>query len=525
MKRQIVSCAFLFLLASILCAQIWTPDLQTGQYKNPVLYADYSDPDVIRIENDYYMVASSFNCMPGIPVLHSKDLVNWKIIGHVYDELPLQKYDKPAHGQGSWAPAIRYHNGLFYVYFCTPHDGLFMATAKDPAGKWDLHHVVNIELWEDPCPFWDDDGNAYLIRSKLRGDILYLHKMSPDGKKILDNGTVIFHDEKTQPTIEGPKLIKRNGWYYILAPAGGVPTGWQTVLRSKNIYGPYESKIVIHQGNTEINGPHQGGLVDTKSGQWWFMHFQDKGPFGRIVHLQPVKWKDDWPLIGIDINNDGIGEPVAQYDKPDVGNSYPVTVPQTSDEFESAKLGLQWQWHANPKNHWYSLTAKPGNLRLYCVTNPTQNGNFWFVPNLLLQKFPAPSFTATTKITFEQQLQNERAGLVIMGKQWAYLALEKTKTGTRLGMYEGDYYQGYDKTQLIESIDIEKNTCCLKVTVNENAECTFSYSLTGDNYKPIGRRFTAQPGVWLGAKLGLFAVNPNLKDSNSFADFDWFKIE
>lgn len=525
MKAAVYCWVILPLLISSLSADKWTPELGNGKYKNPVIFADYSDPDAIRVKDDFYMVTSSFNCMPGIVVLHSKDLVNWKIIGHVYDRLPFEKYDKPVHGQGSWAPSIRYYDGLFYVYFCTPHEGLFMASAKDPAGNWNLHHVTDVEMWEDPCPIWDDDGNAYLVRSKLRGDVLYLHRMSKDGKKLLDNGTVIFHNEEKQPTIEGPKFLKKDGYYYILAPAGGVPAGWQTVLRSKNIYGPYEDKIVLHQGSTEINGPHQGGIVELKSGQWWFLHFQDRSPYGRIVHLQPVQWKDGWPLMGVDINNDGIGEPVAQFEKPDVGRTFPVSIPQTTDEFNDNKLGLQWQWHANPQIDWYSLTENPGSLRLYAVQNLSQNSNLWFIPNLLLQKFPAPSFTATTKITFKPDKPNEKAGLVIMGRKWAYLVLTKTKGGLQLGMFEGTYYQGYDKTKLIESADIEQETCYLKVHVDSNALCTFSYSLTGDDYKPTGKKFTATEGVWIGAKVGLFNTNPNIGDSKGYADFDWFRIE
>jgi len=525
MRLIICSYIILFLSGGKLWAENWTADLGNGKYKNPALFADYSDPDVIRVNDDFYMVASSFNCMPGVPVLHSKDLVNWKIIGHVYKRLPFEKYDKPAHGQGSWAPSIRFHNGLFYVYFCTPHEGLFMASAKDPAGAWKLYHVVDVELWEDPCPIWDDDGNAYLVRSKLRADILYLHRMSKDGKKILDNGTIIFQDEKKQPTIEGPKFLKKDGYYYIFAPAGGVPRGWQTVLRSKNIYGPYEDKIVLHQASTNINGPHQGGIVQLKSGQWWFLHFQDRGAYGRIVHLQPVEWKDGWPLIGVDINNDGIGEPVLEWQKPDVGQSVPISVPQTTDEFNTDKLGLQWQWHANPQKDWFSLKKNPGHLRLYAVQNPTQNGNLWFVSNLLLQKFPAPSFTVTTKITFKPDQPNEKSGLVIMGRKWAFIALAKTNDGLQLGMYNGTYFQGYDKTQLIESIDIQQNVCYLKVHVNNQAICTFSYSLDGQNYQNLGDKFTAAKGTWIGAKVGLFNVNPNITDSKGYADFDWFKFE
>ncbi len=510
-------------------AQPWVPDLGNGKYKNPVIFADYSDPDVIRVDDDFYMVASSFNCMPGIPVLHSKDLVNWRIVGHVYDRLPFEKFDKPAHGEGSWAPSIRYHDGRFYVYFCTPHEGLFMATATDPAAKWDLHQVVSVELWEDPCPFWDDDGNVYLVRSKLRANILYLHRMSPDGRRILDNGKVIFHEEQTQPTIEGPKFLKRDGYYYIVAPAGGVPTGWQTVLRSRNIYGPYEAKIVLHKGSTEINGPHQGGIVELKSGEWWFMHFQDRGPYGRIVHLQPVRWQDGWPLMGEDINGDGIGEPVAEWTKPDVGRSYPVEVPQTSDEFEGPKLGLQWQWHANPRADWYSLTSRPGFLRLHVVQNLTQNGNLWFVPNLLLQKFPAPSFTATTQADFHPAQDGERCGLVVMGRKWAYLALYRSDGVLRLGMSLGNYDQGYDATREVESVEVPSGNAHLRVRVqnpsNNVAECSFSYSLDGRRFRTIGETFQAAPGVWIGAKVGLFCVNPNMTGGDGYADFERFELE
>ncbi len=524
MKLFISCIIFLLTMMSLNSEAQWIPDLKNGNYKNPVIFADYSDPDVTRVEDDFYMVASSFNCMPGIPVLHSKDLVNWRIIGHVYDSLPLDKYDKPVHGQGSWAPSIRYHSGLFYVYFCTPHDGLFMATTKDPAGAWDLYLVEAVELWEDPCPFWDDDGNAYLVRSKLRADILYLHRMSPDGKKILDNGTIIFDDTKKQPVIEGPKFFKRDGYYYILAPAGGVPTGWQTVLRSKNIYGPYEDKIVLHQGNTDINGPHQGGLVEIKSGEWWFLHFQDRDAYGRIVHMQPVEWKDGWPYMGKDINNDGIGEPVMEYKKPDVKKDYPVLVPQTTDEFNDNKLGLQWQWHANPKSDWYSFTESPGHIRLYSVKNYTQNGNLWFVPNLLLQKFPAPVFTATAKMTFTPDKSNTKSGLVIMGREWAFLAMTKTEEGLKLGMYTGSYFQGYDKTKCVESIPVDQNTCYLKVHVNDKKICTFSYRFDYTEFQPIGEAFTATTGVWIGAKVGLFSINQNISESKGYADFDWFRV-
>lgn len=513
-----------FLLVNSCLAQPWVADLGNGKYKNPLLFADYSDPDIIRVEDDFYMVASSFNCMPGIPVLHSKDLVNWKIIGHVYDRLPFAKFDKPVHGDGSWAPSIRFHKGMFYVYFCTPTNGLFVATTKDPAAQWKLEHIVDVELWEDPCPFWDDDGNAYLVRSKLRADILYLHKMSADGKKILDNGTVIFNNLERQPVIEGPKFLKKDGYYYILAPAGSVPAGWQAALRSKNIYGPYEDKVVLHTGDTPINGPHQGGLVELKSGEWWFIHFQDRGAYGRIVHLQPATWKDGWPVIGEDKNGDGIGEPVAEWKKPTVTQKAKIDVPQTSDEFNTGTLGLQWQWHANPNNTWYSL-GKQGSLRLMATKNFTQQGNFWFVPNLLLQKFPAPAFTATTYVNASLESDNEKCGLVIMGEEWAYVALYKTPDGVRLGLYTGAYFQGHDKTERVESIPLQQTTYFLRVSVDSTATCTFSYSLDGKSFTALEKKFQAKKGRWIGAKVGLFCSNPNINESKGFADFDWFRME
>ena len=525
MKILIQIIIFQFVLIYSVSAQLWTPDLGNGNFKNPIIFADYSDPDVIRVGDDFYMVSSSFNCMPGIPILHSKDLVNWEIINHVYQSLPLEKYDKPVHGQGCWAPSIRYHDGKYFVYFCTPSDGLFMATARTPYGKWKLTHVVNVEYWEDPCPIWDDDGNAYLVHSKLCGGEFILHKMSSDGKKLLDNGTLIFCDNDNEPIIEGPKFLKKDGYYYILAPAGGVNKGWQTVLRSKNIYGPYETKRVLHQGNTNINGPHQGGLVDTKNGEWWFVHFQDKGVYGRIVHLNPVKWVDGWPIMGKDINNDGIGEPIKEFKKPDVGKTYPIIIPQTTDEFNSGKLGLQWQWQANPKEEWYSFSKKEGTLRLNAVQNLTQEGNLWHVPNLLLQKFPAREFTATTKVEFNGDLKGVQCGLVIMGKRWAYLGLVKEDNIVKLAMFEGKDNRCEKNTKQIEGVNIRAKNVFLKVKVKDGGICQFEYSLDNKKFTTIGNTFSAITGAWIGAKVGLFCINPNMSKSIGYANFDWFRVE
>ncbi len=529
MKNFIVTLAVCF--CSFAYSAPWISDLGNGNYKNPVLFADYSDPDIIKVGDDFYMVASSFNAIPGIPILHSRDLINWKLIGHVYNRLPFEKHDRHAHGLGSWAPSINFHNELFYVYFCTPDLGLFVATAKNPAGPWSLTHMAKVELWEDPDVLWDDDGQAYLVRGKVRADILYMHKLSADGKTLLDDGKIIFKDLEKQPVIEGPKFIKRNGYYYIFAPAGGVATGWQSVLRSKSIYGPYEAKTVMHQGTTAINGPHQGGMVELDSGEWWFMHFQDRGVYGRVAHLQPMVWEQDWPVIGKDIDKDGIGEPVLEWKKPDVGKIFPVEVPQTSDEFNAKELSLQWQWHANPKQEWYSLDrARKDHLRLYAVQNLTQSGNLRFVPNLLLQKFSAPSFTTTAKINFYPSGFKDKAGLVVMGQTWAYLAFYQVGHETRLGLFNGAYEQYDDVTKEIASLPWKQDPSgaymvYLRVDVREGGLSQFSYSDDGSSFKDIGAPFQATKGVWIGAKVGLFSLNSSIEKSSGYMDVDWFKYE
>ncbi|MCD8208914.1 MAG: glycoside hydrolase 43 family protein, partial [Bacteroidales bacterium] len=289
-------------------------------YTNPIIHADYSDPDVCRVGKDFYMTSSSFNCMPGLQILHSTDLVHWEIIGAALEDYPVEGWnDKVQHGNGIWAPAIRHHNGEFYIYCGDPDRGIFMVKTSDPRGHWDAPvWVVKAKGYIDPCPLWDDDGNAYLShgcagsRAGIKS-VLFVAPMSPDGTELLASTRIVYDGHKTQPTIEGTKFYKRNGWYYIFAPAGGVSTGWQTVLRSRNPYGPYEEKVVMAQGNSPVNGPHQGAWIDTPAGEDWFIHFQDKGPYGRITHLQPMTWVEDWPVIGIDEDGDGVGEPVMKY--------------------------------------------------------------------------------------------------------------------------------------------------------------------------------------------------------------------
>jgi len=510
---------------------VWVPDNGNGFYRNPIIFADYSDPDVIRVDDDFYLVASSFSCSPGLPILHSRDLVNWTIIGHVFQQYPFESFNQPQHGNGVWAPSIRYHKGEFYVYFGDPDRGVFMSRAKNPQGPWEpLVHVREAKGWIDTCPLWDDDGNAYLVHAWAKSrsginSILTVNRMSADGKKILDEGKTVFDGHAHHPTIEGPKLYKRAGYYYIFAPAGGVPTGWQTVLRSRNIFGPYEDRVVMDQGRTNINGPHQGGWVELKSGESWFIHFQDRGAYGRIIHLQPMKWIGDWPVIGIDPDGDGKGEPVLAHKKPNVGRSYPAATPQTSDEFAARSLGLQWQWPANYQQQWISLSARSGWLRMYSILAPARALNLWPVPSLLLQKLPAEEFTVTTKVDARQLALGEKAGLLIFGMDYAYLAIKKTESGLRLIKISCKNAIGEGKELEETQTKLGNASVLLRVKVTRGAVCQFSFSEDGERFVPTGALLTAREGRWVGAKVGLFALRDGRSPHPGYADFDWFRFE
>ena len=531
------SCSALALLcfcisASAVSPPLWSPDLGNGGYKNPVLFADYSDPDVIRVGDDFYLTASSFNCVPGLPILHSKDLVNWTIVGHAFQRFNYGNYDTPRHGNGVWAPSIRFHDGQFYIFYGDPDFGIFMARTANPAGPWQpLVRVREARGWIDCCPFWDDDGRAYLVHAFAASragfaNVLHLNRMNPDGTSLLDDGKLIIDGTADGlTTLEGAKMYKRGAYYYILAPAGGVTGGYQMAFRSKDIYGPYEQKKVLAQGGTPINGPHQGGLVELKSGESWFMHFQDRGAYGRITHLEPVHWVGDWPLMGTNRDAQGLGEPVLTCKKPDVGQTFPIEVPQTSDDFDSANLGLQWQWQANPGDQWFSLAARPGWLRLNAVPMPAGATNHWLVPNMLLQKFPAEQFTVTARLDPSQLSPGDECALIIMGMDYSFLAVQKTADGCRLTRVTCRNANTGGKDIPESSSTITKaDPIFLKVQIKPGAFCDFSYSSDGNQFTPIGTSFRARPGRWIGAKVGLFCVSPSASPSTGTADFDWLRI-
>jgi beta-xylosidase len=506
-------------------------DNDDGTYKNPIIHADYSDPDAIRVGEDFYMVSSSFNCVPGLPILHSRDLVSWQIVNHVFErQLPDSVFSMPQHGNGAWAPSIRYHKGEYYVYYGDPDFGIYMSKATDPLDEWSIPHLLRpAKGWIDPCPFWDDDQRAYLVRAYAgsrsgRKSILVIHRMNHDGTELLDDGVMMFDGHDVHPTIEGPKLYKRHGYYYIFAPGGGVPQGWQTVLRSRNIYGPYEDRIVLHRGSTGINGPHQGAWVELENGESWFLHFQDREAYGRIVHLQPIEWKDDWPVIGLDADGDGTGEPVDSYRKPSTGFTGPVARIQTSDEFNSPVAGLQWQWHANPRPEWMFLAGNEGYMRLYCNYFEARDPNLWEVPNLYLQKFPAPAFNATARVNFKPKQDGDRTGMVVMGMDYSCLILEQIDGIVHYSVQtHQDANQGGQVRKDVP-VALQTDEIYLRVSVSDEATCRFSISTDGQHFNDAGKPFSAVPGRWIGAKVGLFSLGTIRTNDTGWADFDWFRI-
>ena len=515
---------------------MWNADLGNGMYKNPILYADYSDPDACRAGEDYFMIASSFCNAPGLPVLHSKDLVNWKVINYILPKVPEERYDKPVHGCGVWAPAIRYHDGTFFACFPMPDEGIYMSTTKDPFGTWS--EPVNIRPgagWIDPCPFWDEDGRAYLVAGVAKSrigykSVLHMIEMQPDGMGLIGDAKVVFDGNlNEQETIEGPKLYKRNGWYYIFAPAGGVKTGWQTVLRSRNIFGPYEYRVVMRQGDTPVNGPHQGAWVDTMTGEDWFLHFQDVYAAGRIIHLQPMSWKEDWPIIGIAKDGNDYGEPVLTYRKPNVGEAAKeaeICEPDASDDFSKNTLGLQWQWNANPKEDWYKLTSEGLCLNAVKQEEKIKHGDY---PNLLLQKWPAPEFICDTILSLAELKANEEAGVISMGVKYALLSFARNEEG----VVEASFINGEQKYGkiLVESTEEtstslgtlafadDSETITVRMSVQRVGtqdlsekeknfpleEVVFEYSTNGTDYKKAGS-YMAAAGRWVGVKSGVYCA-------------------
>jgi beta-xylosidase len=497
------------------------PGMAATTYRNPILYADYSDPDVIRAGKDYYLAASSFHFSPGLPILHSRDLVHWSILGHVLPKLTFApEYDMPGpfalndatskptigtrYAGGVWAPSLRYHKGLFYIYWPTPDEGIFMATARNPAGPWSKPiTVIAGPGYEDPCPFWDNDGTAWLIHGKVGAGPLILHRMSADGRRVLDEGVVVARDPERLPVLEGPKLYKRNGYYYIVAPIGGVGKGPQAVGRARTITGPYEWRDVLKPSRT-VAGPHQGGYVETPDGKGWFVHFNQTGAFGRIDYLEPVRWVDDWPMMG-----DAANQPVESHAMPAPATRERL---RDSDEFTSPKLGLQWSWNHNPDDRKWSLAARPGYLRLQA----SRADYLTTARNTLTQILQGPSSTITVKIDLSHMADGQRAGLSMFGVGPSWIGAVH-EGGTNLLTLST---AGKDRSD----VALKQPMVELRVAVSADQKAAYSYSVDGGrSFIKLGEAISLSPfSWWKGSRPALFTYNT--RAAAGWVDVDWVHV-
>jgi beta-xylosidase len=524
--------------------QPWVADLGDGRYKNPILHADYSDPDAIRVGDTYYMTSSSFNSVPGLPLLTSKDLVNWELVGHALPGLtPAERFAVPRHGDGVWAPCLRYHNGKFWIFYPDPDHGIFVTTAERFDGQWSTPKLLLPGKGIiDPTPLWDDDGKAYLLHgwAKSRAgfnNILTLRAMAPDASKLLDKQGKTLIDGNKLPgykTLEGPKLYKANGYYYVFAPAGGVEEGWQAVFRSRKLNGPYEVRTVLEQGSTPINGPHQGAWVRAQDGKDWFMHFQDRAAYGRVVHLQPMRWVDGWPIIGEPGPHAGAGQPVLTHAKPVAGAA--IKTPPTSDEFDGDKLGLQWQWNANSNARWYALGQRAGQLRLFTQAAPTLDSADYVraAPSILAQKLPAQEFVVNTRIELNNANNGDRAGLILNAMQYAWLGLRKTADATQLVYTTCGPAVVRCKETATVVLPSAPSSLYLRMSMAPGGMASFAYSTDNATFQTVGQPFKVSKGRWVGAQIGLFSVGAgaaagaattaNAGTKASSLDVDYFRV-
>ncbi len=498
----------------------WTEwgDQGDGTYRNPVLPADYSDIDCIRVGSDYYAISSTFQFSPGVVILHSRDLVNWRILGHVVSDVtqigPEMNWDRMSrYGNGIWAGSIRHHAGRFRVYFGTPDEGFFMSTAKDPAGPWEpLHQLMKSPGWDDCCPFWDDDGQGYFVCSQFAKDPnngrkynIHLFKLSADGRDLVMESDKIIHQSNGS---EANKLYKINGTYYHYYSE--VRSEGRVVMmnRSKNIYGPYETKQLNHTTKLDY-GPNQGGLVQTENGDWHFFTHHGRGDWaGRQASLLPVNWVDGWPILGA-VGPDGIGNMVWSGKKPVTG--FPITLPQTSDEFASPKLEPQWEWNYQPRADKWSLSERPGFIRLHAFK--TLGGdNLRKVGNILTQRsFRAQDNVVVVKLELEGMADGQHAGLCHFSVDSSLIGVVQSGNIRTLEFS----YKGKQTT----GPTIESPTLWLKSTWGLDGLGQFSYSTDGKVFTPFGEPAPLAWGAYRGDRIGLFTYNN--KSETGYVDIDW----
>ncbi len=538
-------------------------DQGDGTYINPILNGDYPDSDVEQVGDTYYMITSKQHMSPGMLILESKDMVNWTNVGHVWDSLswaPEYNWDRMSgYPFGVWAGDLAYHEGTWFCYQIDFKHGLYVSKAEDIRGPWSAPiQMLPPELvLDDPAVYWDEETHqAFLIcntagKQKSKENILpgnenRIYKMSWDGTEILDEGQLVY----TALGAEAAKIYRFDGiWYIFMAEwfytdpenPGEIPSAQndrkQVVLRSKDsIYGPYEKKIVLQRGNGIERSCSQGALMQAPDSSWWYVHqlIQNiETPFqGRPQCLEPVTWVDGWPIIGVDVNNDGIGEPVVQYKKPIQG--FPVTAPQSDDDFSASNLGPQWEWNHNPRNAFWSLTERQGWLRLKAgiplsaesgagpainqwTNNDGSDTDFWRAYNTLSQRIMGMTTgTAEAKFDISNMAVGQRAGFVRFGGVYHLLGIKVDDSGKQNLFFMDNYASETMGPEITSDIIYIR-------TSNTGNKAFYEYSLNGKTYQRFGPEFTIAFGKWTGDRLGFFCWNE--KEEKGFIDVDWFTYD
>lgn len=508
-KTLTILCGFLFIHAlQSVSAQNRTGDNGDGTYTNPVIAADFPDLDVIRVKDCYYMVSTTMFVFPGVTILKSHDLVNWSYCSNAVPRFDFAKQynllDGNRYGHGQWATSLKYHNGKFYLLFITLDEGGFMCTADKAEGPWKITHLP--KGFYDPGLFFDDNGKIYVAHGNSK---IMMTEVDENLRPIGPDSLVYTGDIRSG--LEGTHVYKINGYYYLYCTYGGLD-GIQVALRSKNIYGPYEQRVVIRDTTKGVTfGIHQGALIQTTTGQWWTMLFVDSGPFGRFPSLQPVKWVDTWPVAGEN------GHGVITYKKPDVGKNYNVEVLPTNDEFKAPILGMQWGWNHNPDSTKWSLSEKSGVLRLHTVRvvdNLTEAVNTLTQRPFAKRNQLLPTI-ATTKVDISHMQPGDIAGLAVFQDPYAYIGIKREANKDLVIMVNNG--------KIIDSVQINQGVVYLKTLAsNATKKASFAFSLDGDKYKPLGNdlEMAFNLKIFTGNKFCLF--NYPTRKLGGYVDFDWF---
>ena len=467
---------------------------QTVRITNPIIWADVPDPDVIHVGDWYYMVSTTMHLMPGCPVMRSRNLADWEIVGYVFDRIEDNpRYDLlegSVYGRGQWATSLRYADGKYYVLF-SPNDQpyrSFIYKAEDPAGKWDL--VSRCDHFHDSSLFFDDDGRVYVFSGS---GTIKLKELEPDLSKVKENGvdvTVVVPDEEETGLLEGSRVVKHNGKYYILAISWpqGKPRR-QLCYRADDITGPYEKKVVLQSQFGGFPYVGQGCIVDDGADNWWGVIFQDRGGVGRVLTLNPVTWKDGWPMLG-----DENMEVPYELDVPlrDNGKNHLVV----SDHFDTPTLPLQWQWNHNPDNSLWSLTEHPGHLRLH---TGRVVGNLYEAPNTISQRMEGPECHGSVKIDISHMKDGDVAGFGAFNGHSGLLSVKKEKGKTYLVNHTAVVNFEEPTKSIAGTEEAEEERILLKnknVYLKIDADfrpgqdmATFSYSTDGKKWSQIGKPF------------------------------------